>query len=191
MKMNATDAGIAVTFDDGPNAEHTPALLDMLDEINIKAHFFIVGRAVDERPHLAEEMFKRGHVLCNHSYTHAHLTQLSVDQQREEIEKCNAAIKRLSGEQPTWFRPPYYDHDEALLALVESYGMTSVFNHTGSNDCRPECSTEMALASLRETQVADAVVLCHEWSEPSREALRIWVPEMKALGHEFGFLSNG
>ena len=46
MKMNAAQAGIALTFDDGPNPEHTPELLDILDEIQVTAHFFVVGKAV-------------------------------------------------------------------------------------------------------------------------------------------------
>ena len=190
MKMNAAQAGIALTFDDGPNPEHTPELLDILDEIEVTAHFFVVGKAVDERPHLAEEMHKRGHILCNHSYTHCRMTQKTVDEQKEEIEKCSEAIQRITGEKPRWFRPPYYDSNDDLIALVESYGMTSVFNQTGTADCRPECTTEMALEHLRQTQAKDAVVLCHEWSKPSREALRIWVPEMREQC-AFGVLTAG
>lgn len=188
MKLNKAGAGIALTFDDGPNPEHTPALLDLLDELQVQAHFFVVGRAVDKHPHLAQDMYDRGHILCNHSYTHPRLTTLSRTEQAEEIDRCSEAISKITGEAPIWFRPPYFDHDDELLKMVKDRGMHSVFCEIRSRDTQDMANKQSVLESLRETQVEDGVILCHEWSEPSREALRVWVPEIKQQ-YAFGALA--
>lgn len=186
MKLahNAAGAGIALTFDDGPNLEHTPALLDVLDALQIKAHFFIVGKAVVERPQLAQRIHDAGHVLCNHSYTHAHVTRLSPVRQRSELQQCSAAIADITGSEPLWFRPPYFDTNEDLQSLVDELGMHSVMCSIRSRDTAEGADAASVEQSLRQTVVADGIILCHEWSAASRQALRTVCPVWQK---QFGF----
>ena len=61
---------VALTFDDGPHPDYTPQLLDMLRDYNVKATFFVVGKAVSNYPKLTRRIANEGHELANHSYTH-------------------------------------------------------------------------------------------------------------------------
>ena len=186
---NKKDAGIALTFDDGPNPEHMPAVLDLMDELEVKANFFVVGKSMEEHPDLAEDIHKRGHLLCNHSYTHPHMTQLTLDEQREEIEKTSAVIKSITGENPKWFRPPYFDYDNPLLELVTSLGMISVHASISSRDAggKKDITGSEVLQNLTDTLCADGIILCHFWSKASCEALVKFVPLAREK-YEFALL---
>src|SRR5437763_11197939 len=78
---------IALTFDDGPNDPHTLNLLDILDRHNVHATFFMIGRYVRQRPDIAVEVNRRGHVIGNHTFTHPFLTFERTGSVRAEIEE--------------------------------------------------------------------------------------------------------
>ncbi len=186
ITQNKDNAGIVLTFDDGPNPEHTPELLAVLDDLGVTAYFFVVGKAVKERPELAKAMHDAGHVLCNHSFTHPKLTTLSPDERRAELEQCSEAIAGITGEAPQWFRPPYFDTNDEVQALVDELGMHCVNCSIRSKDTTADIDTHGVEANLRETKNRDGIILCHEWSKPSRDALARVIPEWKA---EMGRLS--
>lgn len=98
---------IALTYDDGPDPRTTPALLDLLDELEVKAAFFCIGLRVREQPDLARQIVERGHLIANHSDRHAWCTPfgLSVHWQRK-IEQCQTTIAKTTGVNTRFFRPP-------------------------------------------------------------------------------------
>ena len=98
---------IAITFDDGPHPNHTPRLLDMLRERNIKATFYVIGRNVELYPNVLRRTVSEGHEIGNHTYTHPILSKLSDSAVREELTKCRDAVARAAGVQPRTMRPPY------------------------------------------------------------------------------------
>ncbi|MBV9391007.1 MAG: polysaccharide deacetylase family protein [Verrucomicrobia bacterium] len=98
---------IAMTFDDGPSAENTPRLLQILKERNIKATFFLIGQNAAANPNVVRQILAEGHEIGNHSWTHPQLSKLSDDRVRAEISKTQEAIKDACGFVPTLLRPPY------------------------------------------------------------------------------------
>ncbi len=179
LTHNKSGAGIVLTFDDGPNPEHTPELLAVLKQLDVQAYFFIVGKAVKAQPDLAKRIHDDGHILCNHSFTHPHLTTLSADEQRAEIEQCTEAIVGITGADPIWFRPPYFDSDDQVQSLIESMGMHCVGTSIRSKDTTTDIDAAGVVANLQETACADGIILCHEWSKPSRDALLQMLPAMR------------
>lgn len=115
---------IAITFDDGPHAQLTPKLLDMLKERNIKATFFVVGQCAAEYPDIMKRMVAEGHEVANHSWSHPALTKLGADGVRKQIENTNNAIMQTAGVKPTLMRPPY-GATSAILnkRFAEDYGL--------------------------------------------------------------------
>ena len=180
---NKPGAGIVLTFDDGPNPEHTPELLGVLKQLDVQAYFFICGKAVVAHPDLAKQIHADGHILCNHSFTHPHLTTLTAAEQRAELEQCSEAIVSITGEQPIWFRPPYFDTNDQVQALVDEMGMICVNRSISSRDTDKDVTSADVAANLQATKCADGIILCHEWSKPSRDALLLSLP---ALRDEFG-----
>lgn len=98
---------VALTFDDGPDPEVTPRVLDLLDGAGAKATFFCIGRRVEARPDLAAEIVRRGHGIENHTWSHPNTFALHLPPaQRREILRTQEAIERAVGRAPTLFRPP-------------------------------------------------------------------------------------
>lgn len=98
---------ISLTFDDGPDPEVTPRVLDLLDRYQAKASFFCVGAKAAAHPGIVREIIRRGHSVENHSYGHSHafafygLTRLTSD-----VESAQTAIASITGEAPMFFRAP-------------------------------------------------------------------------------------
>src|SRR6478609_7272269 len=98
---------IAMTFDDGPQPQHTPRLLDMLRARNIKATFFVIGQSVNLYPGIVRRTVAEGHEIGNHSNTHRLLSKLSDDEARADLRRCHEAIVNACGVPPRTMRPPY------------------------------------------------------------------------------------
>jgi peptidoglycan-N-acetylglucosamine deacetylase len=123
---------IALTFDDGPNDPHTFHLLDILSRHNVHATFFLIGRYVHQRPDIAAEIAKRGHVIGNHTFTHPLLTFQSSASIRTEISQCRDAIHDAVGEHSNLFRPPWGARRPAVFRVVRQVGLNPVmWNITG------------------------------------------------------------
>jgi peptidoglycan-N-acetylglucosamine deacetylase len=98
---------LAMTFDDGPSAEYTPRLLDLLKARHLKATFFLIGQNVQAHPELVRRIIAEGHEVGNHTWDHPQLSKLSDEQATAEIEKTQDAIHTACGVTPVLLRPPY------------------------------------------------------------------------------------
>lgn len=117
---------MALTFDDGPNDPHTLHLLDVLAKHNILATFFMIGRYVRQRPDIALEVKKRGHVIANHTFTHPFLTFESTGSVRSELEQCRAALTDAVGEHSNLFRPPWGARRPAVFRVARQLGLQPI-----------------------------------------------------------------
>jgi len=98
---------VALTFDDGPDARSTPALLELLKAENIPATFFCIGKRVAAERELTGRISREGHLLGNHTYHHNNLTNcFGPKRLREELQLTQAAIAAATGIAPVYFRPP-------------------------------------------------------------------------------------
>jgi peptidoglycan/xylan/chitin deacetylase (PgdA/CDA1 family) len=98
---------IALTFDDGPDGKFTAQVLDVLKKHNVKATFFVVGFRAQAHPELIARMVREGHIVGNHSYSHANLPKLSEPNFEKQFEQTQSVLKGLLGYEPKLFRPPY------------------------------------------------------------------------------------
>lgn len=112
---------IFLTFDDGPHPETTPGLLDLLDNANIKATFFCLGKNVEQHPELYQEILDRGHIVGNHSSTHPK----GIKTPNQQYVKDVLAAKDLISS--NLFRPPYGKIKPAQYKLLKDEGFQTVF----------------------------------------------------------------
>jgi peptidoglycan-N-acetylglucosamine deacetylase len=118
---------VALTFDDGPDPEFTPRVLDLLREKGVQAAFFCVGSRVREHPALAKQIADEGHLLGNHSDSHAMWINFSWRRRlREEISACNTAIEQAAGVKPRLYRAPHGFKNPALGDVLREVGMVAV-----------------------------------------------------------------
>ena len=123
---------LALTFDDGPNDPHTLRLLDVLGKHDIRATFFLIGRFVKQRPDIAREIARRGHIIGNHTFTHPQLIFLPAARVREEILQCRETISDAVGEHSNLFRPPWGGRRPGTFSLIRQLGLEPImWNVTG------------------------------------------------------------
>jgi peptidoglycan/xylan/chitin deacetylase (PgdA/CDA1 family) len=116
------DRGVAITFDDGPHPQGTPAMLDALAVAGATATFFLVGEHVARLPSLAAEIAAAGHEVAIHGHTHVLLLRRSPRAVARDFDLAAAAIAEATGREPTLYRPPYGVLGTAALALVRARG---------------------------------------------------------------------
>ena len=154
---------IALTFDDGPNDPHTQHLLDVLGKHNVLATFFMIGRYVKQRPDLALEVAKRGHVIGNHTFTHPYLSLESSARVRQEIEQCSGAIRDAVGEHSNLFRPPWGARRPVVFRIVRQFGLEPImWNVTGYDWNAP--SSEYIEKKVTARTRGGSVILLHDGS---------------------------
>ena len=123
---------LALTYDDGPNDLHTQRLLEVLARHDVRATFFLIGRYAQQRPEIAREVAKAGHVVGNHTFTHPFLSLKSNRQVRKELTDCRAALQDAIGDHSNLFRPPFGARRPAVLRIARELGLEPImWNVTG------------------------------------------------------------
>ncbi|MGC2369500.1 MAG: polysaccharide deacetylase family protein [Candidatus Sulfotelmatobacter sp.] len=123
---------LALTYDDGPNDPHTLRLLEVLAKHNVQATFFLIGRYVQQRPDLAREITRAGHIVANHTFTHPLLTFKSASEIKHELVACQAALKDAIGDHSNLFRPPFGGRRPAVLRIARELSLEPImWNVTG------------------------------------------------------------
>lgn len=129
------DKLIALTFDDGPN-EHMRTMLDVFEQYDGKATFFVVGKKFTKRTaEFVTQAFEAGHEIGNHSFSHEDMAIKTDDEVLEEISKTQALVKEATGTEPIWYRPPFFSIGAGHHQLIQMpFAGQVVSAGDGSND---------------------------------------------------------
>jgi len=181
---------IAMTFDDGPSAENTPRLLEILKQRNIKATFFLIGQNAASNPDIVRRILADGHEVGNHSWTHPQLSKLSDERVTAEITKTQDAIKDASGYTPTLLRPPYGAITPRQREWIESqFGLNIILWSVDPFDWkRPGASviTQRILSQVR----PGAIILSHDIHKQTVDAMPATLDALIAKGYKFVTVSQ-
>lgn len=179
---------VALTFDDGPDPEGTPRMLDELRGLGVRATFFLLGRHVRESPGIVRRIREEGHELGNHSFSHPR-TDLMRDSKslRAEIEDCNRAIEEAAGVRPRLFRPPYGGLSIRLLRCCWSMDLSTILWSLDTRDFSDQPVPPGALANA--VRPGD-IILMHEAHASAREIVQGCVPALHGRGIAFATVSE-
>jgi peptidoglycan-N-acetylglucosamine deacetylase len=181
---------IAMTFDDGPSAENTPRLLEMLKQRNIKATFFLIGENAAANPDIVRRILADGNEIGNHSWTHPQLSKLSEDRVTAEIEKTQDAIKGATGFAPVLLRPPYGAITARQREWIENrFGLNIILWSVDPFDWkRPGASviTHRILSEVR----PGAIILSHDIHKQTVDAMPATLDGLIANGYKFATVSQ-
>jgi len=176
---------IAMTFDDGPSAENTPRLLEMLKQRNIKATFFLIGQNAASNPEIVRRILADGHEIGNHSWTHPQLSKLSDEKVTAEITKTQEAIKSASGFTPTLLRPPYGAITPRQREWIENqFGLNVILWSVDPFDWkRPGASviTQRILSQVR----PGSIILSHDIHKQTVDAMPATLDGLIRKGYKF------
>lgn len=158
----ATGAGWALTFDDGPHAQGTPAVLDVLAHRGVRATFFLVGEQVLRNPAIPGEIVAAGHEIGLHCHRHRNLLRLAPWQVREDVARAQAAIEDATGISPALYRPPYGVLNATALRLARGAGRrTLLWTHWG-RDWEARATPESIAARVTDDLEEGSILLLHD-----------------------------
>ena len=173
---------IALTFDDGPNAQYTPLLLDGLKERDVKASFFVIGANIekDGNEEIIRRMHEEGHLIGNHTYHHADLSNMSAEDAHRELQMTDRLVRDITGEEPMLVRPPFGEFPQGLEELDKLYVKWTV----DSRDWVTKNTQEIVRKVVTDTKEND-IILMHDCYGTSVEAALQIIDALQERGYEF------
>ena len=167
---------VALTFDDGPGGESTERILDVLEQYQIRATFFVQGKQVAKYPDTVKRAFELGCQIGNHTYNHKDLTSLSDQEALEQLESVNDLVREQTGAGCALVRPPHGRgwKDERVLKLVP-YPL--IMWSVDTRDWSTRDPKQTIQSVLSEVQDGD-IILLHDVYNETAEAVETFVPQL-------------
>jgi peptidoglycan/xylan/chitin deacetylase (PgdA/CDA1 family) len=158
----AARAEVSLNFDDGPDPEVTPRVLDLLDRYRARASFFCIGAIAEAHPEIVREIVRRGHSVENHSYHHRHTFALhGLGGLRRQVQGAQSAIARIAGQTPRFFRAPAGFRNPLLDPVVTRCGLQYVsWTRRGFDTVRRD--PDAVLRRLTRNLRAGDILLLHD-----------------------------
>ncbi len=154
--------GVALTFDDGPHPEGTPAILEVLARAGALATFFVVGEQVRRRPALVAEIAAAGHLVGLHGDRHRLQLRLGAAALRDDLRRGSAAIEDALGHGPVWHRPPYGIYSPSGLLAARSAGLRPLLWSRWGKDWRKFTTPARIAARVLPGVLPGDVILLHD-----------------------------
>lgn len=172
---------IALTFDDGPHPVYTEQMLEVLEDAQVPATFFLLGQNIEGQEELVKEIAEKGHLIGNHTFHHVQITGLSRRQACEEIAETSQLIEKLTGKGTEYVRPPFGTWNEGLeseLNLIPVMWTIDTLDWTTQNvDSIVNCVVENA--------GENDIILMHDSYKSTVQAVERIITRLKADGFEF------
>lgn len=181
------DKKIALTFDDGPT-ENAAKILEKLDELDIKATFFLCGTDIEKRPDDVKSIISSGNAVGNHSYSHTRMIAKSCGFIKQEVDKTNSLIINSGYTDTIFFRPPYGKKLFFLpYYLSKKDTVTVMWSMEPETVLGFDATAEEIAQYVIDNVKSGSVILLHPMYNPDNilPALDIIVPELKKQGYTF------
>jgi peptidoglycan-N-acetylglucosamine deacetylase len=185
---------IALTFDDGPDPQETPEILDILKQYNAKATFFVIGEQGHKYPELLNREVSEGHELANHSFSHRNLRHLSGKQIGQEISRSDDEIFSITGRHTRLFRPPGGYYNDLIVETAQQAGYTVILWtwYQDSRDWSKPGVPKIIKRVISNAHPGDIVLFHDRISGRSQtaKALKRILPELQKQGYNFVTVSQ-
>ncbi len=189
---------VALTFDDGPDAEWTPQILDILKAKHVRATFFVIGANAQANPDLIQRIVTEGHELGNHTYTHPNLADTPQQVVSLELNATQRLVEALTGRSMRLFRPPYLGDNEPgdpgdiiPVEIAQGMGYLTVGERVDPIDWAlpgPDVIVQRALAQMARTGANGETILLHDAGGDRSQtvaALPVLIDKLRAQGFVF------
>lgn len=200
-RYGAAKKKIALTFDDGPDPQYTPKILDILKKENVKATFFVIGENVETYPGIFIREIKEGHEIGNHTFSHPNISQISIEHLKLEVSATERLFETLSGRGTHLFRSPYSEDSEPdtqaeakPVAVLNDLGYLSIGMQIDPLDWQaPRVNTIVERVMDQVDQHYGNIVLLHDSGGNRRStvaALPIIIRQLKSKGYHLVPISD-
>ena len=176
---------VALSFDAAWGNEDTQKILDILKKEKVHVTFFMTGGWVSEYPEDVKAIKAAGHDLGNHSETHKNMSQLSKEEQKEELMKVHEEVKELTGVEMELFRPPYGDYDDQVILTAKECGYYPIQWDVDSLDWKNYGTDSVIQTILEHKNLRNgSIILCHNGAKYTADALESVIRGLKEKGYE-------
>ena len=162
--------------------EDTQELIDILDQYNVKATFFVVGDWVEKYPESVKALSDAGHEVMSHSNHHDHFNTLSAQEIIDDLNACNDKIEAVTGVRPTLFRPPYGEYDDHVISTVRGMGIQPIQWDVDSLDWK-DYDADTICQRVTSKLSPGSIVLFHNAALHTPEALPAILDHMAREGY--------
>ena len=180
---------IAFTFDDGPHPEYTQRLLKILRDHGVRATFFVVGKQVEKHPELLQLIFREGHEIANHTYSHRDLRTLSPEELTLELEKTDRLVTAVTDQKMKYFRPPGGQYSPAVVQSARDLGyemvLWSIFPQDHTNP-----AANLIRGRVLKAAKDRGIILLHSGVKHTLEILPDLILSLKSRGYSFVTISE-
>jgi cellulose synthase/poly-beta-1,6-N-acetylglucosamine synthase-like glycosyltransferase/peptidoglycan/xylan/chitin deacetylase (PgdA/CDA1 family) len=199
-RVGASKRDLVLTFDDGPDPEWTPAILDILKAKHVQATFFMIGSQMEAHPGLVQRVLAEGHEIGNHTYTHPNLADTPAAAVRLELNATQRLFQALTGRSMRLLRPPYLgdaepsDADEIVpVEIAQSLGYITVGTHVDTLDWTLPPVPTMMKDVLNEVassnpDIRGNIILMHDSGGDRSQTIKllpILIDTLRAKGYRF------
>lgn len=181
--VETQDKVLAISFDAAYGDQYTREILDILDRFNVKTTFFLVGFWIDKYPDAAEEIYRRGHELGNHSTTHPQMSKLTEEEIRKELKITGDKIKKITGKDPVLFRPPFGDYNNRLIEVAREMGYYTIQWDVDSLDWK-ELGVEPVVNRVLSRVDKGSIVLFHNNAKYVTQFLPVILERLQKEGYK-------
>jgi peptidoglycan-N-acetylglucosamine deacetylase len=192
---------ISLSFDDGPDKDNTPKILDVLDRFGVKASFFVIGLNATADPDILRRIYNDGHEIGIHTFTHPEISSISSRQFGLEVGSTERLIESLTGNKTTLFRPPYIDNidplyisDAKMIKESSDLGYYTVGMGIDPEDWKNANAQTIAEYTINEvSKNSGNIILLHDGGGNRSETVKAlpWIISgLESQGYQFVSLSE-
>lgn len=175
---------VAVTFNCAWEADDIPDILEILDEYDAKATFFILGQWAEDNPDAVKMIAEAGHEIGTHSNTHPDMAKISLDEIRKELLRSCERIEKAGGGSPSLFRAPSGSYSNELVRTAQEMGFTTIQWDIDSRDWK-DVSAEKMVDSVTGSVQKGSIILFHSGKENTLKALPHILEILRGSGYGF------
>ncbi|MDR1150054.1 MAG: polysaccharide deacetylase family protein [Clostridiales bacterium] len=185
------DKKISISFDASWGNSDTENLLKILKKNKVKATFFVCGYWIDKYSNLVKKIVKEGHDIGNHGNTHAHGSELSIYENKQEILKAHEKIKKVTGDDCFLFRPPYGEYNDDVIKAARELNYYPIQWSIDSLDWKNLGVDNMIDKVLNSKKLdSGAIILFHNDTKYTPQALDVIIKSLKEKQYELVKISE-
>ncbi len=180
---------IAFTMNCAWEADDIEKILETLSKHNTHITFFMVGDFVNRYPEAVKKIAEAGHEIGNHSDTHPHVNNLSLEKNREEIQKCSQKIEQITGKKTTLYRGPYGEYNDTVIKSAKSQNHTTIQWNLDTLDYSGLTGEEM-WKRLENKLTPGSIILSHNGTKHTADSLEMLLEQIEQKGYKIVTVSE-
>lgn len=187
--VDTSEKQVAISFDAAWGADKTEEILEILDEFDVNATFFLVGFWVDDYIDMVKKIDEAGCEIGTHSNTHPDMVKLDKESVSEELSTSVSKIEAVTGKKVTLFRAPFGSYNNQLLEVAEGMGLKTIQWDVDTLDWKGLSASEINSRVLSKVQNG-SIILMHNNSDHVLDGLRLILTTLKNKGYQIGSIGE-